>query len=43
MSSPLARLAARTYGWLVRLRVRTDFYGFMPEVGLIKWGLANSR
>jgi radical SAM superfamily enzyme YgiQ (UPF0313 family) len=43
MSSPLARLAARAYGWLVRLRVRADFYGLMPEVGLIKWGLANSR
>jgi radical SAM superfamily enzyme YgiQ (UPF0313 family) len=43
MSSPLARLAARAYGWLVRLRVRADFYSLMPEVALIKWGLANSR
>jgi radical SAM superfamily enzyme YgiQ (UPF0313 family) len=43
MASPLARLAARAYGWLVRLRVRAGFYGLMPEVALIKWGLANSR
>jgi anaerobic magnesium-protoporphyrin IX monomethyl ester cyclase len=43
MSSPLTRLAARLYGWLVRQRVRLDFYGLMPEVALIKWGLAHSR
>ena len=41
--SPLVRLAARAYGWVVRQRVRADFYGLMPEVHLIKWALANSR
>jgi anaerobic magnesium-protoporphyrin IX monomethyl ester cyclase len=41
--SPLVRLAARVYGWIVRQRVRVDFYGLMPEVHLIKWVLANSR
>ena len=41
--SPLVRLAARAYGWIVRQRVRADFYALMPEVGLIKWALANSR
>jgi radical SAM superfamily enzyme YgiQ (UPF0313 family) len=40
--SPLLRLAARAYGWIVRQRVRLDFYGLMPEVHLIKWALANS-
>ena len=43
MSSRLGRLAARLYGWLVRLRVRADFYALMPEVALIKWALAHSR
>jgi anaerobic magnesium-protoporphyrin IX monomethyl ester cyclase len=43
MSSPLMQLAARSYGWWVRLRVALDFYAFMPEVALIKWALANSR
>jgi len=40
--SPLIRLAARVYGWIVRQRVRQDFYACMPEVRLIKWALANS-
>jgi anaerobic magnesium-protoporphyrin IX monomethyl ester cyclase len=40
--SPLLRLAARVYGWIVRQRVRMDFYAWMPEVHLIKWALANS-
>jgi hypothetical protein len=43
MRSPLLRLFARIYGWLVRQRVRFDFYGLMPEVALIKWALANSK
>ena len=42
MRSPLLRLAARAYGWIVRQRVRMNFYGLMPEVRLIKWALANS-
>ena len=41
--SPLVRLAAQVYGWMVRQRVRMDFYALMPEVHLIKWALANSR
>ncbi len=41
--SPLIRLAARIYGWIVRLRVALDFYALMPEVALIKWALANSK
>jgi anaerobic magnesium-protoporphyrin IX monomethyl ester cyclase len=43
MSSPIMRLAARVYGWWVRLRIALDFYAVMPEVALIKWALANSR
>ena len=43
MRSPLLRLAVRAYGWVVRQRVRLDFYGCMPEVALIKWALAHSR
>ena len=43
MRSPLLRLGARLYGWLVRLRVDLDFYGLMPEVPLIKWALANAK
>jgi hypothetical protein len=43
MRSPLLRLFARIYGWLVRQRVRFDFYGLMPEVALIKWALANRK
>jgi radical SAM superfamily enzyme YgiQ (UPF0313 family) len=43
MRSPLMRLAARTYGWIVRQRVRLGFYAFMPEVKLIKWALAYSK
>ena len=43
MRSPLLRLFARIYGWLVRQRVRFNFYGLMPEVALIKWALANSK
>lgn len=41
--SPLVRLAARLYGWVVRQRVRLDFYAWMPEVALIRWALANAR
>ncbi|MBN1640141.1 MAG: B12-binding domain-containing radical SAM protein [Anaerolineae bacterium] len=43
MRSPVMRLLARAYGWLVRLRVSTDFYRWMPEVRLIKWALANTK
>ena len=43
MTSPIMRLAARVYGWWVRLRVALDFYAVMPEVALIKWALANSH
>lgn len=43
LSSPLTRLGARLYGWLVRVRVALDFYALMPEVRLIKWALANSK
>ena len=43
MRSPLMRLAARFYGWIVRQRVRVGFYRFMPEVALIKWVLENSK
>ena len=43
LKSPIVRLAARLYGLVVRLRVRLDFYALMPEVGLIKWALANSK
>ena len=42
LGSPVMRLAARFYGWIVRLRVALDFYALMPEVALIKWALANS-
>ena len=41
--SPLLRMAARFYGWVVRQRVRLDWYACMPEVALIKWALANSK
>ncbi|HUT21067.1 MAG TPA: radical SAM protein [Anaerolineae bacterium] len=41
-SAPL-RLVAKLYGWLVRARISLDFYAAMPEVGLIKWALANSK
>jgi radical SAM superfamily enzyme YgiQ (UPF0313 family) len=41
-STPL-RLVAKLYGWLVRARISLDFYAAMPEVGLIKWALANSK
>jgi len=40
-SLPL-RLLAKLYGWWVRARISLDFYAAMPEVGLIKWALANS-
>jgi anaerobic magnesium-protoporphyrin IX monomethyl ester cyclase len=40
---PLMRLAMRAYGWVVRQRVRLDFYACMPEVHLIKWALANVK
>jgi len=43
MRSPLLRLTARVYGWLVRQRVKLDFYALMPEVTLIKWALAHVR
>jgi anaerobic magnesium-protoporphyrin IX monomethyl ester cyclase len=43
MHAPLMRLAARLYGWLVRQRIRLNFYGLMPEVALIKWVLENSK
>jgi anaerobic magnesium-protoporphyrin IX monomethyl ester cyclase len=41
-SAPL-RLIAKLYGWLVRARISLDFYAAMPEVGLIKWALANTN
>ena len=41
--SPLLRLAAHVYGWIVRQRVRMDCYAWMPEVHLIQWALANSQ
>lgn len=41
-SSPL-RWVARLYGWIVRQRIKLNFYAVMPEVALIKWALANSR
>ncbi|MBN1936515.1 MAG: hypothetical protein JW934_17770, partial [Anaerolineae bacterium] len=43
MKSPLMRLAARIYGWIVRNRIKLDFYAIMPEVALIKWALANTK
>jgi radical SAM superfamily enzyme YgiQ (UPF0313 family) len=43
MASPLLRIPAKIYGWIVRTRVQLDFYGLMPEVKLIKWALANTR
>jgi hypothetical protein len=43
LRSPLMRLAARLYSWLVRQRVRLRFYDLMPEVALIKWVLENSK
>ena len=43
MHSPWMSLAARGYGWIVRQRVRMDFYSYMPEVHLIRWALAHSR
>jgi hypothetical protein len=43
LKSSFLRLATRIYGWVVRLRVRLDFYAWMPEVRLIKWVLANSK
>jgi radical SAM superfamily enzyme YgiQ (UPF0313 family) len=43
MRSPLMRLVARAYGWIVRQRVRHNFYACMPEVKLIKWALANAK
>lgn len=43
LRSPLLRLIARTYGWIVRQRIKHDFYALMPEVALIKWVLANVK
>ncbi len=43
MRSPLMRLAARVYGWWVRVRIKLDFYALMPEVALIKWALAHTK
>ncbi len=43
MRSPLLRLAARVYGWVVRRRIRLNFYALMPEVALIKWALAHTK
>lgn len=36
MRSPLMRLAARAYGWIVRQRVRLHVYACMPKVRLIR-------
>jgi radical SAM superfamily enzyme YgiQ (UPF0313 family) len=43
IKSSVLRLLARFYGLLVRLRIGLDFYALMPEVGLIRWTLANSK
>jgi anaerobic magnesium-protoporphyrin IX monomethyl ester cyclase len=43
LRSPLMRLVARAYGWIVRQRIRLDFYALMPEVRLIRWMLANAK
>jgi hypothetical protein len=43
MRSPLMRLAAQAYGWIVRQRVRLNLYAGMPEVKLIRWALAHSK
>jgi hypothetical protein len=43
MRSSVMRLAARLYGWIVRQRIRADFYALMPEVALIKWMLEHIK
>ncbi len=43
LHAPLLRLVARAYGWVVRQRIRHDWYALMPEVVAIRWLLANAR
>jgi len=43
LHSPLLRPLARAYGWVVRQRIRHDWYALMPEVVAIRWLLANAR
>lgn len=43
MRSPLMRRLASVYGWVVRQRIKRDFYAFMPETAYIKWSLDHAK
>ena len=43
MKSPVMKMATKAYSRLIRMRIKRNFFAFMPEVKLIQWKLENTH